>query len=433
VVSIALLHDVVLVLLPEHSHPFSVGDAMTSASLVLPVIYSALTFGVRGSVATSLWATTLIVPHWFLMRELSGVHLIIESVNLAVINLVAIVVGHRVERERRARLQAEHALHLAQMASTLYQSLFEEQPAPVVITDASGVIGELNSAATQLFGTTTVGRLLQDVVGRPVDDLVDGKTSCLHVTDTRGEERTFVPTACALDTGGDRRLTQIVLTDITEQRRRQEEQSLFSARLLAVQEEERKYLAQELHDEPVQNLVYLTRAIEDLRENEALPAGLVPVIQRNGQIAAETTTALRKLIHGLRPPLLDDIGLVPALRRLVADVSERGRIVVELRCTGTENELSADLKLTVYRIVQESLNNVLRHACASSAWVDVRFDRPLSLTVSDDGQGIPLGREATPGLGITGMRERATMAGGTLQVTQREGRGTVVCAVLPGG
>jgi signal transduction histidine kinase len=334
VLSVALLHDIVLASIPGAGHAFGVPDAMTSAFLLIPVIYAALNFGVRGSVATAVWATALIAPHWWLMPDLSRSHLVIELGNLAILYAVAIVVGQRVECEQRARRRAEAAL----------------------------------------------------------------------------------------------------ATAVAEQQRRQEEQRAFSGRLLAVQEEQRRRLAQELHDDPLQNLMYLSRALDDLSEDPALDTSLVQRVSYDGELATEAATALRKIIHGLRPPVLDDLGIASALRQLVADVGKRSTLAVSLRCSGTETGLHPDLRLTAYRIVQEALNNVVRHAHARRATVRVQFGDPLTLTISDDGTGIPpsLGSADGPqrGLGLIGMRERATLAGGTLQVSTRSPHGTIIQATL---
>ncbi|MGE5288583.1 MAG: ATP-binding protein [Micromonosporaceae bacterium] len=435
VLSVAMLHDIVLVDIPGARHSFGVADAMTSAFLLVPVIYAALNFGVRGSIATSVWATALIAPHWWLMHDLSGSHLVIEMGNLAVLYTVAIVVGQRVESEQHARHRAEAALEAARTASIRYQSLFEQQPAPVIITDAAGTISEVNTAATRLFGPIEPQSMLQDVLSVTVAEVRDAQPQRLSLRTADGGQRLFIPTAHTLDVHGPRRLVQIVLTDVTEQHRRQEEQRVFSGRLLAVQEEERRKLAQELHDDPLQNLVYLTRALDDLSEDATLPAGLQPAVRYGGELAGEAATALRKVIHGLRPPVLDDIGIASALRQLVADVRKRSTLAIALRCAGAENGLPSNLKLTVYRIVQESLNNVVRHAQACHAMVRVRFGDPLTLTISDDGRGIPhnLGSAdgPPPGLGLIGMRERATLAGGTLRVSTRSPHGTIVHARLP--
>ena len=434
VVSLALLHDIALADMPGE-HPFTATDAMTSALLLIPVMYAALNFGVRGSIATAVWASALIAPHWLFIRPLTRGHLTVELGNLAVLNVVAVIVGQRVEREQRARRRAETALHIARTASARYQSLFEQQPAPVIITDSHGTINEVNTATTRMLGPVAPGSSCQDLLSVTVSELLGDKLHYLSLRTAGGGQRLFVPTARTLASEDEERLVQIVLTDVTEQQRRQEEQREFSGRLLAVQEEDRRRLAQELHDDPLQNLMYLTRTLDDASEDAELPARLVPAMRHSGELAAEAATALRKVIHGLRPPILDDIGIVPALRQLAADVGRRAGLPVSLRCTGTEGSLSPDLKLTAYRIVQESLHNVVRHAQAGHATVWVRFGNPLILTISDDGRGIARAPEPgscpRTGLGLIGMRERATLAGGTLVVSARSPSGTIVRATLP--
>ncbi len=437
VLSLALFHDVVLVDVHDSHHPFGVDDAMSSALLLIPVIYAALNFGFHGSVATALWATALIAPHWWLMRSLTAAHLTIELGNLTILLVVAVVVGQRVEREQRARHRAEMSLHVAEGAWTRYQSLFEQQPAPVIIADSSGAINEVNTAATRLFGPVDLGTKLPALLSITTAELLGARPSYLSLTTVDGDRRFFVPTARTLDVDGDRRLVQIVLTDVTEQRRRQEEQREFGGRLLAVQEEERRRLAQELHDDPLQNLMYLARTLDDLSEDAALPTQTAVSMRYAGELATQAATALRKTIHGLRPSVLDDIGIASALRQLVADVRRRSTLTIDLRCKGTESSLSPDLKLTAYRIVQESLNNVVRHAEARRATVYVRFGDPMTLTISDDGHGIQSAdqRQERPlsGLGLIGMRERTALAGGSLRVRARSPHGTVVRATLPTG
>ena len=435
VVSLALFHDVVLVDAAPH-HEFSVSDAMSSALLLVPVIYAALNFGVRGAVATAIWATMLIAPHWAFMDPLTHRHLVIELGNLLVLNTVAVVVGQRVENEQQARLHAEEALQVARTASRRYRSLFEQQPSPVIIADCSGVVSEINTAATRLLGAPAASARLQDLLGLSPAELLDDDPPCLSLRTPEGERRLFVSTAHKLEVENDRRrLIQIILSDVTEQHRRQEEERQFSGRLLAVQEEQRRQLAQELHDEPLQNLVFLSRTLDDLADDPDLPDRLSRTLEHGGDLAAETTTALRKVIHGLRPPALDDIGVASALRQLAADVRARTGLPVELRCAGDDSDLSPELRLTVYRIVQEALNNVVRHADAARATVRVRFGSSVSVTVSDDGTGVPadLGTQTGPayGLGLLGMQERATLVGGSVRISARQPRGTTVRATLP--
>jgi signal transduction histidine kinase len=431
---LAVLHDVVLVDLPQHDLG-GVPAPITAGLLLIPVIYAALNFGVRGAVGTALTSTAVITAHWLQAPDLTAIHIWIEGTFLLVVNAVAIVVGQRVESEQRARLRAETALRAARAAQTRYHSLFENQPAPIIITAPDGIISELNSAASRLFGDAATGQPLRVPLRIDPAELLNSQPSHLTVDLPTGEQRLFVPTAHELTSDGDN-LVQVILTDVTEQRRRQEEQQLFAARLLWVQEDERRRLARELHDDPLQNLTYLTRALDDISHTPHLPDSVGEQLGHAGAVAAEAATALRKLIHGLRPPVLDDLGLVSALRQLAEEVRGRTSLTIRFTVAGTPIRLPPDLELAAYRIAQESLNNVVRHAHATRAQIHLRFADTLALTVSDDGRGIPRpGTADKPrnGLGLIGMRERVSMARGTLDVKGRRPHGTLVRATLPLG
>lgn len=434
VVTLAVLHDVVLGHVPSDDLA-GIPAPITSGLLLIPVIYAALTFGVRGAVGTALWSTALIVPHWLPERRLANSHFWIEASFLLAVNAVAIIVGQRVENERLTRLRAETALRTARIAEVRYRSLFEGQPAPVIITDATGTVSEVNTAATRLFGLAASGHPLDDLLGVTAADLLGADPNCLRLPLRDGEERLLVPIAHRLagDDGAD--LVQVVLTDVTEEHRRQEEQRLFASQLLKVQEEERRRLARELHDDPLQNLTYLARVMEDLTHHPQVPGELVDRLSRSAVLASDAATALRKIIYGLRPPVLDDLGLVSALRQLIDEARDRSRLSIDLRVTGDPVRLPPELELAAYRIAQESVRNVLRHAHASRASVRLRFGESLVLTVVDDGCGLPQKSrspgEPGAGLGLIGMRERVGTAGGSLEVTPRSPHGTRVHASLP--
>ena len=436
VLTLAGVHDLVLDEL--HAHNLAgVPAPTTSALLLIPIIYAALNFGVRGAVGTSLWATVLIVPHWFISPQPqdSTLHFWIEIGYLLVLNVVAVVVGVRVEREGLARRRAEAALEAAKNAEARYYRLFEDQPAPVIIADAAGTVAEANTAAPALFRRGTAGRRVEELLGVGIATLLDGQPRCLELRDGAGRTLRVVPPPHRVNTTGDTELAQVVLTDVTEQHRREEEERLFAGRLLKVQEDERRALARELHDDPLQNLTYLSRALHDLGHRAEMPPEYVGQLVAASTVAEEAAMALRKVIHGLRPPVLDDLGLVAALRQLAQEVRRRTGLVVDLRVTGHEVRLPPGLELAAYRIAQEALNNVVRHAGATRVDVRVCFDQELELTVTDDGQW-SAGRKGeggakAPGLGLIGMRERVNMAGGTLTVTPRSGHGTRVRAAVP--
>lgn len=433
VLTVAVVHDVLLVAL--HAHDLAgVPAPITSSLLLIPVVYAALNFGVRGAMATAVWATVLLVPHWFVVSRVSATHLWIEAGYLLILNAAAFVVGQRVENERRARERAEAALRAADLVTARYQALFEEQPSPVIITDAYGVITEVNSTATRLLGGSAIGQRIDELLGANLGGVLEGQPSTLTLRNADGDIGLFAPTARRLTLDG-ADLVQVILTDVTQQRRRQEEQRRFARQLLTVQEDERRRLAQDLHDDPLQQLTYLSRTLDDLSQHHGLAAESSEQLARSAAVATEAAGALRKVIHGLRPPVLDDLGLVSALRQLVGQTRQRTGLTIDFRVVGKEERLPPGLELAAYRIVQESLNNIVRHAGASHATLQLRYDSELTITVTDNGRGLEPERRsglAASGLGLVGMRERVSMAGGTLEVGPRpRRRGTVVRAVLP--
>jgi signal transduction histidine kinase len=429
VLMVAFLDEIVFDFL-RFLPPLDIPRSTVTALLLIPVIYAALNFGVNGAVGTALWATALMCPDWLFIGGLTPANAWVEIGNLAILNGVAIIVGQRVESEGKARLRAEGALRDSEIAESRYRALFDEQHAPVLVTDAAGVVTEANAAATSLLGPDAGGRLLSDLVGTSVAVMLAGTVSRLPVGD-----RVFVPNARALDVGSGERLVQIVLVDLTEEEHRAREQQAYAAHLLTVVEDERRTLAQDLHDDPVQTLTYLVRMLELLSDDPRLPPELAPLVLRDGELATEVVKALRTVIHGLRPPVLDDLGAVAALRQLVAEVRERHGIVIRLQVSGDQVRLSDKCELTVYRVAQEALSNVVRHAQAAHTRVDLHFGEQVVLSVTDDGLGIPSAGIAAAGsgggLGVIGMRERVNLVGGRLEVRARTPHGTLVRATVP--
>ncbi|MHB8186623.1 MAG: sensor histidine kinase [Dermatophilaceae bacterium] len=430
VLFVAFLDEVVLDILGVQP-PFEIPRSSMTALLLVPVIYAALNFGVRGAVGTALWATALMFPDWLWIAGVTAANAWVEIGNLFVLNVVAFIVGQRVEREGQARLRAEEALRASEVAEARYRALFDEQHAPVLVTDAVGVVSEANTAAISLLGAGVPGRLLAGLVDTSVTAILAGTVPRLPVGD-----RVFVPKARTLGVGSGERLVQIVLIEITEEERRAREQRAYAAHLVTVQEDERRRLAADLHDDPVQTLTYLVRMLELLSDDPRLPPDLAPLVRRDGELATGVVDVLRTVIHGLRPPVLDDFGAVAALRQLVAEVRARCGISIRSRVTGGEVRLSPQSELTVYRVAQEALSNVVRHAKATHTRVDLQFGEQVVLTVTDDGCGIPESSIAPASsggqLGLIGMRERVNLVGGTLEVRARKPHGTLVRATLPG-
>jgi len=195
--------------------------------------------------------------------------------------------------------------------------------------------------------------------------------------------------------------------------------------VLQAQEGERARLARDLHDEANQALTGVLLRLEATAQHA--PPQLRDELRETQGVATRAMGELVHLARELRPIALDDLGLGAALRTQVADFGRRAGVeaTLDMPASGVD-DLDADEQLVVYRVVQEGLSNIAQHAAASSVrvHVDCRSDGTV-VRVADDGEGFR-SDEASAGLGLTGMRERAVLAGGRLEVSSRPGAGTII-------
>jgi signal transduction histidine kinase len=213
-------------------------------------------------------------------------------------------------------------------------------------------------------------------------------------------------------------------------RTRQELKDL-SARLVSAQEEERRAISRELHDEVGQSLSALL--MEAGNAAASVPADSA-VVRRHvdsiKKLAEASVNVIRNMTLLLRPSMLDDFGLVPALEWQAREVSKQTGLRVHVAASDSASELPDELKTCIYRVVQEALHNCARHAQAHSVRVVVEQDpRRILLTVEDDGHGFDAGR--VRGLGLVGMEERVHHLGGNFAVKSQPGSGTKVAVELP--
>ncbi len=213
-------------------------------------------------------------------------------------------------------------------------------------------------------------------------------------------------------------------------RAHQELQDL-SARLVAAQEEERRSISRELHDEVGQSLSALL--VEAGNAAARVPLESIEVrrhVESIKRLAEASVNVIRNMSLLLRPSMLDDLGLVPALEWQAREVSKRTGLRVEVTADENAGELPDAHKTCIYRVVQEALHNCARHAQARSVMVEVRQETSkILLSVEDDGHGFDSRR--IRGLGLVGMEERVHHLGGALSVRSRPGKGTTVAVELP--
>lgn len=220
-----------------------------------------------------------------------------------------------------------------------------------------------------------------------------------------------------------------------------ETEKYLGVRVIKAQEEERRRLSRELHDGPLQEMttmLYETVVSEKLVNRD--PDGAIENIQKLRRDLRATMSNMRQLIFDIRPMALDDQGLVGATKELCANLLERNIIAVNFITSGDERKLPMHTQVAIFRIVQESINNVARHSGAKEAKVVFRYgEEQLEIMVEDKGVGFDIDavknevRDTEEHFGLISMRERAELIGAKIKLNSEKGRGTVVSLVVPYG
>ncbi|MFE9022523.1 sensor histidine kinase [Streptomyces sp. NPDC007808] len=230
-----------------------------------------------------------------------------------------------------------------------------------------------------------------------------------------------------LPAAGGGEVAELIVTFNAMLERLEQERAASSARALLAQEAERRRIAQELHDEVGQSMTAILLGLK--RAADHAPAPLREELHEVQEITRGSLDEVRRLVRRLRPGVLDDLGLVSALTALTEDFATHTGLRVTRRFDADLPALEPETELVLYRVAQESLTNVARHADAEQVTVALRHTEDSAvLTVTDDGSGIGARSE---GAGIRGMRERALLVGGSLEITPAPRTGTRVRLTAP--
>ncbi len=223
------------------------------------------------------------------------------------------------------------------------------------------------------------------------------------------------------------------MIDISERKRAEEALKDLGGRLIAAQEEERRRVARELHDDFNQRLAVLSLELEQLGERIQKSIGLRDSVRKLQTQAKEMAAEIHRLSYKLHPAKLDHLGLAPAVKSLCNELTDSGRLTVEFHQTGFPAALNSDVTLCIYRIAQESLRNCIKHSGAESARVVLtRTRHAVRLLVSDNGCGFNTKTAAMDkGLGFISMRERLYILGGEFNVYSKPLRGTRIEVSVP--
>ncbi|HUS82590.1 MAG TPA: PAS domain S-box protein [Dehalococcoidia bacterium] len=335
-----------------------------------------------------------------------------------------------------------------------YRGLFENATGAIEVHDLNGKIVNANKAFEKLTGygseelkgldvtkflnprdVKAVEALLKaQYRGDAVENLVE-----FPLTKRDGSEAIVELMPSLIIRAGHPVGVQSIVRDITEQRRMQENLRYYVSQVLKAQESERLRIARELHDDTAQALTGVSRRLDMLSSSGAeIPP---EIAQRLDELREQTDTILdgvRRFSQDLRPPVLDDLGLLPALKWLLIALEEQDGIGANTRILGEPRRLPRDAELALFRIAQEALSNVRKHSHASAVELTLDFrNDSIAVTVADNGNGFELppatGDLAASGkLGLIGMQERARLLGGTIDMESKPGEGTKVVVTVPG-
>jgi signal transduction histidine kinase len=231
---------------------------------------------------------------------------------------------------------------------------------------------------------------------------------------------------------GDEALVIATVRDVTQRKRLRD----LNVAALGAAEAERKRIARELHDDTAQRISALLLRLR-LAEREAAARGIDLGLEGFRDELAACGEGVRRIARGLRPPELEDAGVVAALRAHARALRDGNGLDVQVEADPVDDLLDSNGRLVLYRVVQEALANVVRHSGAERAFVTVRRDEEgVVVEVRDQGRGFVEGTVSTTlggGLGLVGMQERAAGVGGRVRVTSETGKGTTVHIVVPSG
>ena len=419
---------------------------------ILLIVYAGWALGIRFGIAT-LVASALAMLPLAILASPNPIDATIESIAALTIGGlgISLIQMRRGWHQQRQKLRGIRvALRTSQES---YEELFTNASDAIWVHDMNGKIVIANRACEKVSGYSP-----DDLIGRNVVAFMSPEARTIA-----REIRTKLMKGQALDQRYDQRLIkkdgtesivelftrliradgkpigfQNIARDVTEERRLRDNLRLQIHKTLMAQEEERKRIARELHDDIAQSILLLSRQLDILisKNDSKIPKAAVIELEHIENIANDAYKSIQRYARDLRPSILDQMGLVAALNWLSEELGKELRIKTSVKSDKLP-QLPSEIELAMFRIAQETLNNIRKHAQASAVNIIVQLtSNNLKMSITDNGKGFSTSRLtgdlAKEGkLGVLGMEERARLIGGTLQIKSEHGRGTTVIARAP--
>jgi len=416
------------------------------------ILYAGWTLGTMGGAVLWLSSGVAMLLRTFLVSpQLRDA--LLESLASLAIAALAIILMATYQQNKQQRHKLEEARRDAELSRKRYEELFNNASDAIWVHDLEGIITLANEACERLTGYP-----VSQLAGRNVREFLTEEAVALarqvrerllkgdvmehryeqRLTKEDGSEAIMNVSTRLIVSNGQPQAFQNMARDVTAERRLQDNLQFYLREVLQAQEEERKRLARELHDDTSQQILLLTHKVDNLasRAESYLPEELRDELARLYEISQHTYQGVKHYAQALRPRILDDLGLVSAIKWLAQEASDFSGVEIEVT-TETVPPLPPETQLVLFRIVQEALNNVQRHSRATRASVALKcHEDKIAVTITDNGDGFELPGQLSEfarrgKLGLTGMEERVRLIGGKVEVNSKTGKGTTVFVTAP--
>lgn len=422
---------------------------------LIPLLYCAAIFRFKGAVVISIITLCIVLPRALFFSP-NPDPILRTILFTAIAGMATITLGlerERRHRENKAHCDLEEYARLLAVSETRYRDLFNSASDAIVIRDLEGNVFEVNQAMSDLTGYT-VSELTNMNISkflitesfmialamqqRQLKGEIIKQRYELELTRKDGSSVICDAAIRILEDNAQPIAVQATIRDISEQKRLRENMQFYITEITKVQEEERKRIARELHDETVQDLATLLLDFDTIIESrERLPETIIHSMDQLRERAESIMEGVRRFSQELRPGILDQLGLLSALEWLADDMNVSYGIESSIKVVGIERRFLPEVELALFRIVQEAFRNIQKHARASKMDFVVEFnDGKTSISIHDNGKGFDLGGSLVElprlgKLGLIGMEERARLLGGNLTVQSEPGKGTTIEIEVP--
>lgn len=422
---------------------------------LIPITYTGMYFGMKAGLISLAPVVAIILPRVFITSEFLT-EAVLETIIVVILGvLVNLWFGtRRKENELYRQLisRLEESEQDMSISEQKYRYLFENASDAIWVQDVNGLFIDGNRAFEKLTGFTVnelkgvhLARFLSPEslnLAREIrNKLVRGEEfeqpyeQQFYIKD--GSLMTVKMSTNPVTSGGRISGFEHVARDVTAEKRQQENILSYARQITRTQEEERKRIARDLHDDVSPLLLLLIQKLDALASGQRPKiSALKKSVQELREQAVEALESLRGCAQGLRPRIIDDLGLVPAIEWISEGLEKDQGLATHVEVAGIDRDMSAETQIVLFRIAQEALNNIRKHAQASSVSIKIEGGEDIVMTIMDDGKGFEVPEKveemvSAGRLGLMGMYERARLLNGSLQITSEPGKGTKLVVRLP--